>query len=174
MARYPNWTVLKKVDATSLAAGIPDITTKVAATTITSNITLANDTELQNIALGVGTWEIEVMLWATGATGGSLKTAWAFTGTVTGTPNRGNVGPGVGNTAVPTAISLVNLNVQAYNAAIAYGLNSTTLPYYITEMCPNFVVTAAGSFSVQVAQSASLATSTVVQPGSRVKVRQIA
>jgi hypothetical protein len=179
MAKYPNWTVLKKVDATSLAAGIPDITTKVAATTITSNITLANDAELQNIALGVGTWEIEVMLWATGSSTGNLKTAWAFTGTLTGTPNRACTGPGASNTAVPTIITPVTMNVVAYNLATQnYGLNNSAppaLPYYvIKEESPSFVVSVAGNFAVQVAQNLSSASSTTIQPGSRVKVRQIA
>src|SRR5258708_3725685 len=100
MAKFPGWTVLKKVDATTLDQCVPNIVTKTAATTITSSTTLANDSELTAVSLAVGTWEIEVMLWVSGATAGNLKTAWNFaTGTLTGTPNRACVGPGSGNTA---------------------------------------------------------------------------
>lgn len=177
MSKFPNWTVIKRVDAASLAQGIPDITTKVAATTITSNVTPANDSELAGIALGVGTWEIEVMLWATGvaAGGGNLKTAWAFTtGTLTGTPIRTTIGPAATSVAVPNVTTIVNLGASSYNTAVVYGLASTTAFAVVKEECPSFVVATAGTFSVQVAQGTSNATATVVQPGSRVKVRQIA
>lgn len=176
MPQFPSWTVGKRVDATTLNQMIPNIVTKVSATTITSNTTLANDSELTSVSLGVGTWEIEVMLWVSGATAGNLKTAWAFTtGTLTGTPNRACIGPGSGNTAVPGAVTPATFSVVAYNTALVYGINSTALPFYVlTETCTNFIVATAGTWSIQVAQNASSATSTVIQPGSRVKVRQIA
>lgn len=179
MAKFPSWTVMKRVDATTLDQGIPNIVTKVSATTITSNTTLANDSELTAISLGVGTWEIEVMLWVTGAiaaTFGDVKTAWAFaTGTLTGTPNRAVIGAAATDTAVPGLITPMNLSVVAYTTAVPYAVRSAALPFeLIKEECPNFVVATAGTFSVQVAQNASSATSTVIQPGSRVKCRQIA
>lgn len=178
MAKFPSWTVGKRADATTLDQCVPNIVTKASTTTITSNTTLANDSELVNIALGVGTWEIEVMLWAggTSAAAGGLKTAWAFaTGTLTGTPNRACLGPGSGGAT--TSITMVQLTgaVVAYTTAVSYGLTNTALPFYlIKEECPNFVVATAGTLSVQVAQIVSNATSTTIQPGSRVKCRQIA
>jgi hypothetical protein len=155
---------------------VPNITVKASTTSITSNTTLANDSELTNIALAVGTWEIEVMLWAGAVTAGNLKTAWNFaTGTLTGTPNRACCGPGSGNTAAATAITLMTSAVVAYTTSVVYGVNSTALPFYlITETCSNFVVATAGTFNVQVAQNASSGTATTIQPGSRVKCRQIA
>lgn len=177
MAKFPAWTVFKRVDATTLDQCVPNIVTKVSTTTITSNTTLANDSELTSISLGVGTWEVEVTLWAGGTSGaaGGLKTAWAFTtGTLTGTPNRGCIGPGATGAASSIAVTPVTMAVQPYSTAVVYGLTNTALPFYvIKEECPNFVVATAGTLSIQVAQSVSNATSTTIQPGSRVKVRQI-
>jgi hypothetical protein len=177
MAKFPLWAVGKKGDATTFDQMVPNIVTKVATNSIVSNVTLANDSELTGIALGIGTWEIEVMLWATGVAAGAsnLKTGWAFTGTLTGTPNRALVGPAATNTAVPTAITLMNMSTAAYNSTTQiYGLGSATVPAVALEICPNFVVSVAGTLSIQVAQGTSNATATVIQPGSRVKVRQIA
>ncbi len=176
MAKFPAWTVGKRVDATTLDQGIPNIVTKVGTTTITSNTTLANDAELSGIALGVGTWEISVMLWFNGVTGGRLKTAWAFTGTLTGTPIRAISGPGSGNTAGPLAITPMIYSALAYNTATDYGPNTSTNPpyYQAVEETTSFVVATAGNFSVQVAQTASSATSTIIWPGSWVKLRQVA
>jgi hypothetical protein len=90
MAKFPLWAVGKKGDATTFDQMVPNIVTKVATNSIVSNVTLANDSELTGIALGIGTWEIEAMVWATSALprSSNLKTGWAFTGTLTGTPNR--------------------------------------------------------------------------------------
>lgn len=179
MPKFPNWGVGTDVNASNLANGIPNIVTKASANTITSNTTLANDAELQNIALGVGTWEIEVQLWVTGAiaaTFGDVKTAWAFTtGTLTGTPNRAVIGAAATDTAVPGLITPINLSVVAYNTAVPYAVRSAALPFeLIREEATSFVVATAGNLAIQVAQSVSSATSTVIQPGSRVKCRQIA
>lgn len=179
MAQFPAWAVGKRVDATALASMVPNIVTKVAATTITSNTTLANDSELTGISLAVGTWEIEVELWVTGNGASStsgLKTAWAFaTGTLTGTPNRACHGPVATNTAAPATAVMFDSVIAYTTSTQPYGLGSTALPFHvITERCPSFVVATTGTFSVQVAQNTSSATSTVIQPGSRVKCRQIA
>lgn len=178
MAKFPNWGVGTDVSATNLANDVPNIITKASATTITSNTTLANDAELQNIALEVGTWEIEFMLWVTGSgatTTSGLKTAWAFSGTLTGTPNRAMWGPVATNTAAP-ATAVLCATVREYNINTqGYGLGSTALPYHpIIERCPNFVVATTGNLAMQVAQFTSSATSTVIQPGSQVKLRRIA
>lgn len=176
MAKFPAWLVGNGVTATALDQMVPNIVTKAGTTTITSDTVLDNDSELTNIALAVGTWEIEVELWVGGVTAGLLKTAWNFaTGTLTGTPDRACIGPGSGNTAAATAITLMTSAVVAYNTAVVYGINSTTRPFYkVQETCGRFIVATAGTFNVQVAQNASSATSTTIQPGSRVKCRQIA
>jgi hypothetical protein len=176
MAKFPLWAVGKKGDATTFDQMVPNIVTKVATNSIVSNVTLANDSELTGIALGIGTWEIEAMVWATSAaTVGNLKTGWAFTGTLTGTPNRACTGPAATNTASALLTTPMTLGVVAYNTAVTYGTSATALPFHlVTEMCPNFVVSVAGTLSIQVAQGTSNATATVIQPGSRVKVRQIA
>lgn len=177
MAKFPNWGVGTDGSATNLANGIPNIVTKVSTNTITSNTTLANDSELTNISLAVGTWEIEVLIWVTGAAAGAgnLKTAWNFaTGTLTGTPNRDCDGPSATSTAAPTALVSLQKQAGTYSSANTYGLGSTTVIHKIMESCPNFVVATVGTLSIQFAQGTSTATSTVIQPGTRVKCRQIA
>ena len=177
MSKFPNWAVGTDVSATNLANGIPNIVTKASANTITSNATLANDSELTNISLAVGTWEIEVDLWVSGnGTGsvGGFKDAWAFsTGTLTGTPNRSIIGPTTANATLATGAVGLQTQVLAYNAAASYGL-LTGQAYWIKHFCPNFIVATTGTLSIQVAQGTSNATSTVVNVGSRVKCRQIA
>lgn len=178
MSKFPNWGVGTDVNGTNLANDVPNIVTKASANSIVSNTTLANDAELQNIALEIGTWEIEVKLLVSGAaTAGDLKTQWAFSGTLTGTPNRDVTGPGAAgvSTAVPTALVNVNLSANAYNVPLSYGIRQVAAPFYrITEECTSFVVATAGNFSVQVAQNTSNVTATVINIGSRVKCRRIA
>lgn len=176
MSKFPSWSVGTDVSATNLANMLPNIVTKASATTITSNATLANDGELTGISLAVGTWEIEVDLWVsgngTGAVGG-FKEAWAFaTGTLTGTPNRSIIGPTTANATLATGAVGLQTQVLAYNTSASYGL-LTGQAYWLRAFCPNFVVATVGTFSVQVAQGTSNATSTVVNVGSRVKCRQI-
>lgn len=175
MAKFPLWLVGKRIDATTLDQCVPNIVTKTATTTITSNTTLTNDSELSGIALAVGTWEISVMLWFNGVTGGRLKTDWSFTGTLTGTPIRAISGPGSGNTAGPLAITPMIYSALAYNTATDYGCNTSTNPpyYQAVEETTSFVVSVTGNFGVRVAQTASSATSTIIWPGSWVKLRQI-
>lgn len=174
MAKFPNWGVGLDVSANNLALGIEDITVKTSANTITSNATLANDPELQNIVLPTGTYYIEVDLYVsgngTGAVGG-FKEAWAFTGTLTGTNQRALLGPQTANAAAANATVAMQSQVVNYNTAISYGL-ITGAAYWIKFLCTSFTVTAQGNFSVQVAQGTSNATSTVVQAGSRVKLRR--
>jgi hypothetical protein len=175
MAKFPAWGVGTDLSATNLAYMLPDIKTKVAANTITSNATLANDAELQNIALEVGTWEIEFELWVSGngtVTTGGFKDVWTFSGTLTGTPNKSVHGPASTNAVLANgAVSLQSQIIQ-YNSNGQFGL-LTGAPYLIREVCPNFVVATAGNLALQVAQGVSNATSTVIQIGSRCKSRRI-
>lgn len=173
MPKFPNWTTGMDVSGTNLANDVPNIVNKAAVTTITSNTTLTNDAELQNIAIGVGTWEIEFELWVTGITAGNFKTDWSFTGTLTGTPQRACFGPSSASVAAPNALTSLQAQVVAYNVANVYGINSTTIPAIITEKCPNLVCSVAGNLAIRVAQNALSATSTVIAIGSKAKVRQI-
>lgn len=177
MAKYPAWGVGTDVSATNLALMLPNIVVKAAATTITSNTTLANDSELSSLALGIGTWEIYVKLLASGAaTAGDLKTQWSFTGTLTGTPVRDILGPGAAgtSTAAPTALVNVAMSTQNYNVNQTYGIRQVAAPFYrILEECTSFVVSVAGNLGIQVAQNTSNATATVINVGSRIEYRQI-
>lgn len=175
MSKFPAWLVGKDVSATNLDAGIPNIVVKASANTMTSTTTLTNDSELSGISLAVGTWEIYMKLFANGVTGGRLKTAWAFTGTLSNTPVRSISGPGSANAAGPLAVTPSIIAGLAYNTATDYGLNTLTNPpyYLIEEECEQFVVSVAGNFSLQAAQTASSASATTIWPQSWVKLRQI-
>lgn len=174
MPQYPNWTVTKNVDAATLASMLPNIVVKASATAIASNTTPANDPELQNISLGVGTWEIETLLFVVGVTGGAsnIITKWAFTGTLTGTPLRSTIGPAASSTVSPTVTTIYNTGGVTWSNSNTYGLGGA-VTVTLREECTSFVVATAGVFSVQWSQGTSNASPTTMQIGSRVRVRQI-
>lgn len=175
MSKFPAWGVGLDVSADNLAYMIPNNVIKASASTYTSNTTLANDSELVNIALEAGTWEVELLILATGVASGAgnLKVGWTFSGTLTGTPKRACLGPGAASTAVPSAVVNTSYAAVDYSAAQVYGLGSTTVYHAIQEIAPNFVVSVAGNLTVQFAQGTSSGTSTVVQAGTRLRCRRI-
>lgn len=177
MAKFPPWGVGTDVNAANLANDVPNIVVKASTNSIVSNVTLANDGELVNIALEIGTWEIDLEVLASSLAGAGLanvKTAWAFTGTLTGTPNRTCIGPAGSSVAAPTALTVIQMQAGAWNASNTYGLGSTAVNAVIKETCRNFVVATAGNFSIQFAQGTSAVTATIIAVGTNVKCRRIA
>jgi hypothetical protein len=171
MSKYPAINVGIEVTADLLNSMLIDTYLKAATTTITSNTTLANDNELANIALGVGDYEIDVLLYADGADG-DFKVAWAFSGSLAATPNRSCEGPGSSNTGTPSNLTHQYRNLVAYNSAVSYFFTGAST-YNMREECTLFEVSAAGNFAIQVAQNTSNANATTVRAGSRVRIRQI-
>lgn len=178
MSQFGAFSVFQRVTADALNAPLYNTVTKSTTNTITSNATLTNDPELSGVLLGVGTWEIEVLMFigATASTG-NFKTAWAFTGTVANQVQRSVQGPVSGNTNPPSVTGFVmnfGTTGATFTGATTYGIGSASNFTTIKEETDDFQVTASGLFSVQVAQSVSNASSTVVRLGSRLRVRQIA
>lgn len=170
MVRYPDTSVGEEADADMLTAMIQDNYIKTSPTAHTSDTTLSDDPELSNIALPVGEYEIDVVYYCNGSAG-NVQSAWAFTGTLSGTPRRMVKGPGSSNTGTASNITHQYRSVVNYNTAVTYELS--TGEYGIEESCTTFEVTAAGNFSVQFAQGTSNASATNITAGSRVKIRQI-
>jgi hypothetical protein len=154
----------------------PAVFTKTALTNRV-NATLADDPDLSNIPLSVGTWEIEVLLHWTMTTTNTqkIKTRWGFTGTWA-TTFRDCIGAG---TTQSTAASPINLTDSFISAATT---DSQDAVYHqaaggtygtIREISRTVVVSVAGNFSVQWAQNTTTANNTTVQPGSNVYIRKI-
>lgn len=161
---------------TNIGDFMPTTYTKSLATTRTSITTYADDPELSGIALGAGTWEVELLLYFSQntATTSGIKTQWAFTGSWTSTAIRGVSGPGANNTAGSNQADTMNsrafwLNGQdaIYNQAFsaAYG--------HAREISRTVTVSVAGNLSLQWAQVVSSANGTVVQPSSTFNIRKI-
>jgi hypothetical protein len=175
MSKYPVYLAGQRLTAALLTAAQWDITVKGSATTKTNN-TLANDPELSGVALGVGTWEIYmlVMVANSGSATPDVKTQWSFTGTWNN-PLRAIIGPSSTNTGGSDAITPMKLRAIATNADNACGLPVSSAYNVIEERCNTVVVTVAGTLALYWAQNTTDAVNgTVVQPGSTIRVRQIA
>jgi hypothetical protein len=154
------------------------VTTKSAATSRSNTTTYADDPHLANIALAIGTYEVELIGYFTLATttAQKIKTQWAFTGTWNGsTAARACIGPGSAQVAGPTAVTdmfLQGLHANGQDAVYdaAAGTGSYTS---FRELCGNVNVTVAGNLSIQWAQSALSANNTNLQEGSYVRVRKL-
>jgi hypothetical protein len=174
MSKYPAYYAGLRLTAALLAAGQWDKTVKQALSTKTNN-TLANDAELTGLALGVGTWEVHMMLlpFCAASATPDFKTQWAFTGTWNN-PVRGSVGPSSTNTAAPDVVTPVKMRLDAANVSVSYGLAAGSTVYEVHERCATVVVTVAGSLSLQWAQTTTDANATTLAAGSFVEYRQIA
>lgn len=173
MTRYPNTDVGEEGTADLLTDMIDDIYLKTSGTAHTSDTTLSNDPELSNIALAVGTYEVELIFIVDGPDG-DVKSGWAFTGTFTGTPARACEGPGSSNTGTPSNMTHQYRNYVSYSTAVTYGLVGAGSAWNIRETFTTMVVATAGNLSIQFAQATSHANATTIQAGSRIKLRRIA
>lgn len=175
MSKYPIYLSGMKLTAALLTAGQWDTTVK-QSVTAKVNSTLANDAELSSIALGVGTWEIEAFLFASNPTSATpdIKTQWSFTGTWN-SPLRAVSGAASTNVGSSDAITPGKARATATNSDAIYGLAASAAYTLIEERCAAVIVTVAGSMAISWAQnSTDAANNTLVNPGSFVKVRQIA
>lgn len=173
--KYPAFYSGQRLTALLLDAMQWDKTVKTLATPKTNN-TLANDPELSGVALGVGQWDIRMLIFA--STSGSnvpdIKTQWSFTGTWN-SPLRMVQGPGITNVGGSDALTPIKFRATATNADSPYGLADSTAYTAIQEYCSTAVVTVAGNLALNWAQNTTTGgTPTNVQPGSYIEVRQIA
>jgi hypothetical protein len=154
---------------------------KTADQSIASSITPVDDTHL-SISLGVGTYIVNGVYFATGAQAGDIRVAWAFSGTAVNS-YRGGQGPGANTTDTTAgAAAATTVGVMRGSAAGAGSSTITASAIYGTDAAAQsliqesalMVVTVAGTLKVQWAQGASSATATVMKTGSYLWARQVA
>jgi hypothetical protein len=158
-----------------IEARMPRFTLKTGSTSRNTTTTLANDPDLAGIALEVGTYDIECLIFfTTAATTPKLKTQWGFTGTWNSSTRLCH---GPGNTNVGTADVVTPSTFRGYTTdaqEAVYGAAASGAYAAVLETVRGLVVTVAGNLSLKWAQSVSSASATVIQPGSGFKVIKIA
>lgn len=173
MPQAPGFAVFQRVTADLLNATTPTLIQKATSLpAVVSSTTLVNDSELAGIALGIGVWDVQFMIYATADTSttlGDIKTAWTFSGTASGF--RSCLGPAVGSVTQPTT-TLMRTSIHGFGTSVTYGINATGTFSRIEERSM-FTVTAAGNLNFQYAQDTSSTTATTVQAGSYMTYRQI-
>lgn len=175
MSKFPVYYSGLRLTAALLSSGQWDKTIKGSASTKVNN-TLANDSELAGIALGVGTWEIRMLIFVSTNTSATpdFKTQWSFTGTWS-TPLRAVKGPGITNVGGSDALTPMKRRATAVNSDSPYGLASSTAYAEVEESVSSVTVSVAGTLALQWAQNTTdAANATTVQAGSYVEVRQLA
>lgn len=147
---------------------------KANLTARSSTTTFANDPDLVTIPLEVGTFEIELVLFFTLTTTNTqkIKTRWSFTGSWNNSV-RACVGPGVANTAAPSAVTDVHLAAYRPDDQDAVYDIAAGGTYGIVRETATIDVTVAGTLALSWAQSVSVANATTVQPGSAFRIRRV-
>jgi len=178
MTVFPDIEVGDLVTADLLDSMLPKTFVKASATPRNTTTTLADDPELSGIALAVGTYEIEVVgsFSLTTTATQKIQTKWAFSGTWSGaTTRRMCIGAGQTQTTAPTGVTEANLQSVPLTTAVVYDTAAGTGSGYTTfrEFSGSVVVTGAGSFSLQWAQSASSGNNTTLQEDSYIRVRRV-
>lgn len=150
---------------------------KTADQTITSSITLTDDTHMALALPAAGTYVVEGMFMFSGAAAGDIKIAWAYTGTLTNGYRSGQ-GPSTVSTDVLGAAA--NAERAAAAGATTAAITSST-PYGCdgTNWSAAFelgvvIVSTTGTLKVQWAQQTSNATGTVMRAGSFFRARRVA
>lgn len=159
---------------------MPVTTLKTSATSRTNN-TLTADPDLAGIALAVGTYEIEAVIFYTITANGQqgLKTRWAFTGTWNGSSSRGCYGGGyiaattAGDPRVQTVTAMASWTLDSQDA-LYNTLQASSVRNVVREISRNVVVTVAGTMSLSWAQIVTNANATSIQPDSHINIRKIA
>jgi hypothetical protein len=161
--------------AADLQILLPNVVMKSANQARASTIVPADDSEISAIALGVGTWEIIMRIFAFNGTSNvpGLATRWGFTGTANA-PVRHCQGPGSSQVAASSGITDSFLRGVPTGTSTAYGLAANSSYAEITESTANFVVTSLGNLSLQWSQAVSGTGATTIAGESYVSYRQIA
>lgn len=174
MSVYPLIEVGDLVTADLLASMQSQSYTKQTGTARNTTTTLAADPELTGIPLAVGTWDIDLQVFATATTSNqAIKGRWIFTGTWAATV-RNCSGPGSTNTAVADQVTPANSRGYGTDSQDAvYGMLASTAYSSIRESVRGLVVSVAGTLSYQWAQNVSSANNITVQPGSNFTTRRV-
>lgn len=153
-----------------IAQGVGVTRTKVNATSVASNTTLANDPDLVYSAVPVGRYEFTILIpiYATTGGAGGFKWATAFTGTLT---NSFVAATGAINGAAYTALATVANGTAVTHAAIVAGTGAAPADWLL--ITGGFTVSVAGNFAFQWAQNASNANAANVGAGASMKVYKV-
>lgn len=171
---YPSLAVGDLVTADLMQAMVPKYYVKPSVESRNTTTTLADDSDLQGIALAAGTYEIILLgfFHLSTTTTQKIKTQWAFSGTWNA-PVRHITGPGSAQTALTTDATETNLRASQTSVDATYDCSTSTAFSCFREWTCNAVVTVAGNLSLQWAQAASSGNNTNLDPGTSFTVRRI-
>lgn len=166
--------IIYAADVNAVIASLPKVYTKTSATARQSTTTLTADPDLSGITLGLGVYDIElIMFWTCANTTPKLKTRWAFSGTITNTLRLCH-GPGSTQVGGPEAVSDATMRAYALTSQDAVYSTSTSSAYSaVLEAAYGVEVSASGDLSLSWAQNVSTAANVTVQPESAFRIRKI-
>lgn len=153
------------IDADDINKGFTYVIQKAASESVTSSTTLQDDDDLM-ATLPVGSYEVRVVLTATGGTAGDIKTSWTNTGTMTAV--RSCLGPNLSTSTTDDGGILCK--AVTLGSVVSYGLTSGN--HLILEQL-YIEVTVEGTLQLQWAQNASSGTSTTLSGSSRMFITQV-
>lgn len=159
-----NFAAIPQASVTGLTAALalytPVFSLKGSDQSVTSSVTVTNDTALVVALAANRTYEITLVLGATGAVAGDIRTTWAVTGTAAASGPRLCNGPDVAETTV----GYVSGRRATIASEIVYGTYPTEAG--ILEKFIAVGGVSGGTLTLRWAQGTSSVTSTVVKAGS--------
>lgn len=164
-----------KVSSATLAAMIPTTYRKDTATSRLSTAAVSADPFFSGIALGVGVWEINAILFtamtttAANAAVAGFRCNWGFSGTASGL--RAVLGIAADASITTASFAQMRCLGSALGTEQTYGVIHTFNQPVREDLV--MTVTSAGNLALQWAQVTSNANATILMPGSFVKIRQI-
>jgi hypothetical protein len=146
---------------------VPSYISKSGSESVTSSTTLQDDDHF-TVTLPVGTYWIELVLTATGAAAGDIKTAWTNTGTTT-VIGRSVLGPTVG--AADVSAASMNSRGVTFTSNQSFGTDGTNSSHIHEWLLID--VTVEGVLTLQWAQAASSGTATTLSTSSRMLITKV-
>ena len=146
---------------------VPTYISKAGSESVTSSTTLQDDDHL-TLTLAVGTYWVELVLTATGAAAGDIKTAWTSTGTMS-VIGRSVLGPTVG--AADVSAGLVNARGVTFTSNQSFATDGTNSSHIHEWLLID--VTVEGVLTLQWAQAASSGTATTLSTSSRMLITKV-
>lgn len=153
--------------AEAVESYLPRVVYKEFTETVTSSTTLQDDNELF-VGLQPGTYNVRAVLRAAGATGGDVKVAWTFDGTLTRS-NRACWGPAL--SVSDAAATNMRAATASLGTGIGYGVDGTAGSAILEDLL--LTVTVGGTLQLQWAQQASSGTATELTSECRMYVQKI-
>src|SRR4249920_332118 len=147
---------------------------KSASESLASSTTMQNDDHLTFTLAASSVYELRAYLSVSGSAGGDFKTQWAFTGPASGGNHttRYAVGPPI--TSSDVTDSNLRSSRHAWGASATYGLDGSNTSHIEEGGLLDTTAGGSGTITLQWAQNASVATSTVVSTGSYAILERLA